>query len=122
MKKNIALLAALCMLGGCYYDKADQLYPGSITCDTTQVTYSATIAGIMKHSCTQTGCHDAASNAGGYMLYDYAGVQRIAQNGLLEAVVKHQAGYIAMPPNAPALSACAINSIMRWIHQGAPNN
>lgn len=122
MKKSILAIFILAILSGCYYDKADQLYPDSATCDTTQVTYSVTIKGIMSNSCAYTGCHDEATIAGGRILSNYQGVQSIAQNGLLEGVIRHSSGYVAMPPNLPMLSSCDINKIMAWVHQGALNN
>lgn len=121
------LLLAICTLAltslttSCYYDKKENLYPptpGSVSCDTVNVTYSGTVRTILTASCT--GCHSASNPSGGYNLSDHAGVTASASR--LPGSIQHASGYSAMPKNAAKLSDCQIAQIERWLNAGAPNN
>ncbi|XZF12517.1 hypothetical protein ACTHGU_12050 [Chitinophagaceae bacterium MMS25-I14] len=121
MKKTIVFLGLITGLSSCYFDKAEKLYPAS-ACDVSGVTYASTIAPIMAQNCTTSGCHDAATASGGYVLDSYSGVQAVASSGRLMGAVKHESGFSAMPQNANQLDACTINKLQTWVDAGAPNN
>jgi mono/diheme cytochrome c family protein len=109
-------------LGGCYYDKEEILYPGT-TCDTTKVTYSVTISGMMTTHCNV--CHSTASanaNGGGIALDSYSKVKVYADNGRLMGSINHAGGFSPMPKNATKLSTCDISKVQAWVNAGAPNN
>jgi mono/diheme cytochrome c family protein len=95
--------------GACYVDN----------CDTTQFTYSKTIAPLLQTHCT--GCHNSASAAGGSLM-DYASVYAAVQNGRVIGDITHSPGYNAMPQGSSQLSDCQITQIEKWIAAGAPNN
>ena len=64
MKRTILLLSAVVgfILTSCYYHKEDLLYGSS--CDTTNVTYAATITSLLNnYGCL--GCHVGANPSGG---------------------------------------------------------
>lgn len=93
----------------------------SAGCDTSNVTYSKTIAGILQTNCT--GCHSgSAPSGGGIDLSTYSGVLIQANNGKLWGDVGHLSGYNAMPLGGSMLSACDLSKIRVWIRAGAPNN
>ena len=121
MKKTIVFLGLVTGLSSCYFDKAEKIYPAS-ACDVSNVTYAATIAPIMAKNCALSGCHDAATASGGYVLNSYAGVQAVAYSGRLMGAVKHESGYSAMPQSADQLDACTINKLQTWVDAGALNN
>ncbi len=87
-------------------------------CDTTNITYSGTIAPIMQSNCT--GCHFSSSSTGG-SLANYASVQNAAVNGRLIGDISHLTGYNAMPLGGK-LQDCQIIQIKKWVAAGAPNN
>ena len=47
------VIIAISSFTACYYDKKDQVYPQVVVaaCDTTNVTYSLTVAGILNANC-----------------------------------------------------------------------
>ena len=112
----------LASLGGCYYDKEDILYPGG-NCDTSNVTYSTTVSGIMTANCNV--CHSTSSanaNGGGIQLDSYTKLKVYVDNGKLMGSINHAGGYSPMPKNATKLSNCDISKIQAWVNAGAPNN
>lgn len=128
MKRILMVSGLLLLLGSCYNDKYDKLYPApaTTTCDTTTITYSHDIAPVISANCYSpgNGCHDAAgaSTSG----FDYAtsitALQTNAHDGTLLGDINWQARHNAMPKNGNKLSDCDINKITRWVNQGALNN
>jgi hypothetical protein len=116
----------LVMLGSCYYDNEQELYPpGSGNCDTTKYTFSGTIYPIINDYCIE--CHSGASPQGIVLIYDYktisdAGKIPAGIYGSLYGTVAHSAGNKPMPYNRPNLSECNVIKIKKWIDAGTPNN
>lgn len=110
-------------LNGCYYDKADQVYPHS-SCDTTNVRLSVELNAIMSANCFR--CHSSANapvNGGNYNLQDYATIKNAALNGLLlSSILQDNKLAPPMPQDGGKLSDCEINKFAAWIDAGAPNN
>lgn len=118
------VIAAL-IFQGCYYDKADLVYPntnvGGANCDTANMKYSVEITAILSANCYS--CHSGnASNGGGFKLDAYPGIKNMVNNGRLYSAITHSGGASAMPKNAPKLSDCNIAKIKAWIDRGAPQN
>lgn len=123
MKKYLALIAS-CLgffyLQSCYYDSEEVLYPSIANpCDTTNVTYSKNISGIINNYCKS--CHGATyvNDGGSYKLDTYTDL-----NDNLDAVInaiKHTSKY-PMPKNSAALNPCLIRQFEIWKNNGAPNN
>ena len=105
-------------LSGCYYDKENVIYPA---CDVSNVTYSSTIAPIMKNNCN--GCHYVGSTTGNDIVTDnYTDLSVMATpDGLLWNAV-NGIGVSLMPKNSSKLSDCDVSKIKKWIDDGAPNN
>ncbi|RYE23870.1 MAG: hypothetical protein EOP51_09185 [Sphingobacteriales bacterium] len=131
MKKLLILLAVVA-LAGCYNDKYNELYPtgtdttgngggggGGTTCDTSNVTFAQTIKPIIDSKCATSGCHDAATLAGGYNFTVYGGV-RAARNRMVGAIT-WASGYSQMPKGMNKLDDCSIAKITKWINDGAQN-
>ena len=89
-------------------------------CDTTNVTYSGTIAPLMMSMCT--GCHGSTNPDGGLNLTSYNVMNIIAMDGRLAGTIQHQNFYYAMPPVGSGLSPCHIQQVLTWIQHGAPND
>lgn len=125
-KLAIPAVALLFVLGSCYNDNKQDLYPSFGPCDTTNITYNNYVKTVMDQSCAVAPCHDAASHQGTYTLDNYVQVKAAAQNtvkgpeGLLLGSIRHSAGYFSMPDGRPKLDDCTIAKISAWIHSGAP--
>jgi hypothetical protein len=127
IKKTILLFLLSASLYGCYQDNAASLYPaaaypGSATCDTTNVSYSGTIQPIFTQYCALQDCHASASPLGGYVLDNYNGVLSTVLSGKLIGAISHSPGYSPMPKDAAMLSDCDIGLVTSWINQGAQDN
>lgn len=128
IKKNLALpLIAMFIAAGCYNDKADKLYPepgtpGGSTCDTANISYSATVKPVVDQYCGLSGCHDAATPSFGYDLTTYAGLKMAHTNGRLLGAIHQQTGFQPMPKGMSKMSDCNLNKITAWVNQGTLNN
>lgn len=124
MRKTAVLLGIITVIlifsGGCYYDKETDLYPFGSLCDTTNVTYSQTISGIMATNCNT--CHNSSLASGNVITDTYAGLSVVALNGKLYGTVNWSPGFNAMPKGGTKLSDCDIAKIRTWINSGAQNN
>lgn len=85
-------------------------------CNTTNVTYTATIAPIMSTWCI--GCHTGYAASASIDLTTRAVVEAQARSGALVATVTHAAGFAKMPPSGPKLDDCSIAKIKAWIAGG----
>lgn len=89
------------------------------SCDSTQYTYTATIAPLLANYCV--GCHSPNSLGGNIDLSSYNGVKAAVTSNRLEGSVRHSPGFSAMPKGSK-LSDCQITQISKWIASGATNN
>jgi mono/diheme cytochrome c family protein len=107
---------------GCYYDKEEELYPGTASCDTTAAsTYATTVMPILSSNCYN--CHAGAATLGaGIQLDTYNGLKAKVNDGKLLKAINHEAGTSPMPKNGNKLSTCNIAKIRRWVNAGALNN
>ncbi len=114
------------VLNACYYDNFEKLNPYILTndCDTAgTISFSQTIRPILQNNCTNGGCHTANQPDGGYTLDHYAGVTAVASSGQLYDAITWSGGASPMPKNSSSkISDCNIESIRKWIQQGALNN
>lgn len=90
------------------------------SCDTANVTYSASIRPVITNKCQ--GCHSSSSPGGGYDLTTYAGVKARVDDGRLWGAVNYMPGFSAMPKNGIKLSTCELSKLKKWIDAGAPQN
>lgn len=124
MKKPLCVVTILVLIfSGCYYDKYDKLYPPSTsaTCDSTNVTYSVTVTGIINSYCMQCHSTNNSGGSGGILLDSYSALNNYVASGQLMGDVKQQSGFFPMPPNTK-LSNCDIAKLQKWVNDGAPNN
>jgi uncharacterized membrane protein len=104
------------VMTGCYYDKAELLYPdGSVDCSTVSATYTK-VQAILTSKCNTSGCHNARNAAGSTVLESYDQVKAKAARINQRAIVEK-----TMPPGGP-LSAGDIAILQCWISSGTPNN
>lgn len=114
------LTGSVLLMTGCYYDKFNELHPGSFvdTCDPSiEVTYTNIVRHIMSQNCLS--CHSSTTKKGDVILETYDQVKAYADKGDLIGVLESQQGYKAMPPTT-ALRSCDIDQIKTWINNGTP--
>jgi hypothetical protein len=115
----LVVFAATVFLNSCYYDIEEELYPNNF-CDTTAVTFSGSVNGILQQNCIS--CHNGSTTSGNVNLEGFSNVNTYVQNGRLMGTITHSAGFIPMPQGAGKLSDCDIATIQQWINNGTPNN
>jgi hypothetical protein len=120
-----ALLAGITIgFPGCYFDNEEDLYPKP-PCDTTNITYSQTIAPIISLRCYD--CHSNATSQLSGSGISWEGHPNIDSylddfSAVFIGVINHADGFVPMPKDRPKLSECEIRQIEIWIENGHPNN
>jgi hypothetical protein len=114
----VSILALTLAISGCYYDNEEDLYLGSSTCDTTNVTYSASVAPVLAGYCNS--CHSGTSPSGGIKTDSYSAV--ITNITRIRGAINHQSGFIGMPQSGGSLSSCDLTKIDIWIRKGKLDN
>lgn len=87
--------------------------PPADECDTTLVTYNASVIPILQNNCYS--CHSGTVPSAGLDLSNYDQLAFVAQNGSLMGAIKHEPGFTPMPDGLPKLSDCDINTLAKWI-------
>lgn len=108
---------ALC-ISGCYYDNEEELYPDSTDCDTSNVTYSQSLAPVFEANCNT--CHSGNSPSGNIRTDSYTSVKTNISR--IRGAVNHESGYSPMPQDGGKLPKCDLTKIDIWIQQGMPEN
>lgn len=81
-------------------------------CDTTQVTFTASVEPIFQKYCY--GCHNSSNLSGGVDLTNFSQLSLLISNGSLLGSIRHDAGFIPMPVGGNKLSNCEIGTIAIW--------
>jgi mono/diheme cytochrome c family protein len=122
--KLLLLTGVALLLGGCASQNGEDLLGSgplpTPSCDTTRVTYAATVAPLLLQNCGN--CHANGAAAGGVGLGAYAQTKAAATSGRLLGSVDHAPGYSPMPKGGAQLSACDRAKLRKWVAAGAPNN
>jgi cytochrome c553 len=122
MKKVIIVLIVIISIAtvfsGCYYDKADLVYPKT-SCDTTNMTYTTSIRSIISTNCNV--CHGGtAAGAQGIKLDSYSALKGQGSTGELMRRLTTTDPIKMMPQGGPRLSDCDIAKINWWVNHGSP--
>ena len=119
---QFAFLTSLIMLCSCKHESLFEIpEPGPMDCDTTEVSFSGTIAPILQQNCYM-GCHNGTNPSSGFLLDNYNGVKAKVNEGRLYGAVARLTGYVAMPLDQDPLPDCKISQIKAWIDEGALDN
>ena len=112
------MLITLLFLNGCYNDKEETLYRFSLTsCDTSNVTYSLTVAPIIQANCNN--CHIGTSPSGNLNLLNYSSVVIAVNSRNLYGRITSSTNPM---PQGGVMDACKISQIKKWIDSNMPNN
>lgn len=118
---SIGVITIIVLFTQCKYDVAEELYPPDMnTCDTINVSFSATVFPVVQDFCIT--CHNASNNSGGVNLDGYDMLIGHVQSGAFLGTITHDDNYSPMPQDADKLGMCTIQKIESWIEQGALNN
>lgn len=99
-----------------------------ITCSSDSVYFTNTIQPLLISSCASPGCHDAISHEEGIVINSYANIMKLVVAGkateskLYKVIILTEGEDRMPPPPNPALTTEQINSVKKWINQGAKNN
>ena len=124
MKKSIYPLCLVLVIFfvSCYYDNEEALYPSlSSSCDTSNVTFSGSIAPMLSNNCLS--CHSnatAPSFGNNIYLEDYTDLRKNAT--AVAGSIKHTGNYSPMPKNGGKLKDCLIWQFDIWVRNGMLNN
>ena len=91
------------------------------SCDTSNITYTASILPILQNYCL--GCHttsSASSSGGGIILDNYNAVKSSAQTGHLMCSIQWTGTCYKMPKSASQLSSCNIHKFVIWVNNNFP--
>ena len=120
-KTILIILIIIATISGCYYDKADVLYPPKQVCDTTTVKFSTDIFPTLNSNCKN--CHSGTAASGGWNLETFSTIQNKALTGrLVFRITLPENHPQKMPRGRPKLDTCTILKIKAWANKGAPNN
>lgn len=120
MKKILFLFVATYTLSACLKNKTSEFVEVSpVTCVDTVFFQDEIMGEIMNVSCNTAGCHNAGTNAGGYVLENYSQVAGSA--AVLAGVMNYTAG-LPMPQGSPKLADSLLQKFDCWIEQGKLDN
>jgi hypothetical protein len=107
------------LINSCYYDNEEALYPSlASSCDTSNVTFSGTIATILQNNCYS--CHSDANSAFGGNVHLQSVNDVISNASKIQAAIK-RTGPSPMPPSG-RLNSCSVSQFDIWIKKGTPAN
>ena len=113
---NVMLILLFISATGCYYDKAELLYPGvTFNCSNITARYSD-VQPIIALNCATTGCHDSGTRAGNTVLETYDQVRVKADRIFIRTIVERSM------PAGKTLSSQEIAILNCWLNSGTPNN
>jgi cytochrome c5 len=106
------------ILSGCASDSEEELYPGSTACDTTDVTYSKSLAPVFAANCNS--CHSGDNPTNNIRTDNYSSVKTNISR--IHGAINREPGFSAMPQDGAKLSDCDLKKIDIWIADGMPDN
>jgi hypothetical protein len=116
MKAPLFVLLLGLVLFSCSKDDDDD-----DVCDTSDITYTNTVASIMNNNCALSGCHvDGNEMVAFFSLEGYTKAKGAADFGRIVGAISHESGFSPMPKGSNKLDQCTIDQIAAWVDAGAP--
>jgi len=94
------------------------------TCSPDTVYFTNVVLPLISSNCGKSGCHNATSRVKGYNLTSYNGIMPIVSAGSPNGskLYTYMAGIKKQMPPTGKLPQTDIDTIVKWINQGAKNN
>jgi len=122
VKKVFVLMSILGVWSftNCKKDKASELVTIAplTACDSVNTDFTTIILPIMTNNCSVSGCHNAATNAGGVTLDTYTQISAKADRVL--GTMQQAVGFSPMPKFQAKLPDSTVQKIDCWIDKGMP--
>jgi hypothetical protein len=123
MKRILFIITILTLIiGSCYYDSEEFLYPKlGNNCDTTNITFATSVISLLQNNCQS--CHsnsNAATYGNNLKLQNYSDVY--AKRANILSSIKQNGATSPMPKGGAKMKDCIIREFEIWINNGAPNN
>lgn len=119
LRIGLILIMVVCIISafvGCAYDKKELIYP-TVTCDTTNVTYTDVIEPLVRQRCYS--CHAGPGGGiSGTSLDSYDDLKTVASFGEVVHRITTTDPSEMMPKGGPRLSDCEISKITTWVNNG----
>lgn len=104
--------------------------PNGIPCDPDTVYFQNTVLPLLTSSCAKSGCHDAATQEDGVLLTNYSSIINTGEvvpgnpgeSKIYEKITDPDPEERMPPPPENPLTTEQIQSIYKWILQGAKDN
>jgi hypothetical protein len=115
MKSIFTIVTVIALVtSGCYYESEEHLYPTTnSSCDTANVTYTASIVPLLNNNCYS--CHGSNASSG-LNFQDTSVLRAQIRSGQLYKSITYQ--NLPMPPSEQ-LPSCQIQIFKKWIDAGA---
>lgn len=120
--KALLILTSFAFLAlSCVKDKTVEPAPEPVDpCAETVSFNDELLPEIFNISCNTSGCHDAVTGSGGYVLETH---EQICTNAdVILDVLQHNSGFVPMPLGGEKLNDSLIQKMDCWIEQGLLNN
>lgn len=98
----------------------DEVGDTTTICFPDSVSFSKDVFPIIVNNCS--ACHNDIVHYKDRNYDTYEGIADAANSGKLLRAINHESGIENMPKNAEKLNQCYINTIEKWISDGAENN
>jgi hypothetical protein len=117
VKILLLFASVLPTISSCVNENEEELY-GSRSCDTSNITYTESIAPVFATYCNS--CHGGNAPNGNVKTDTYSTL--VANITRIRGAINHETGFIAMPQGASKLPVCDLTRIDIWIRLGMPEN
>lgn len=136
----VFLITLILLMTSCKHDPLEEVQPNAggetsnggnynqVPCDSDSVYFQNTILPLIISNCAKSGCHDANTHEEGLVLTSYDSIYELVEAGyplnseLIEVITESDPDDLMPPPTSDTLTSAEINTISRWIEQGANNN
>ena len=115
----IFLCLCLGLLSSCTFDKEEDLLVTPVTCDTSNVSFTADVFPLLNsYGCV--GCHQGISASAGVRLDSHEEV--VKWQVRMIGSIAHEPGFSRMPKGGGKMNDCEIDQIRAWVNLGSPDN
>lgn len=116
----IVIFAYAMSMSSCAKISEEELLEDFIYCTDDTVSFQNNILPMITNDCVS--CHSGPNAEEGIVLDNYTDIEIYATSGDLMKVITHSSGFAPMPLGKKKWVDCKINTLQKWIDEGAKNN